>query len=88
MVGDDFGFLRADFHAVAAAYAATADDLGVVLVDADRFDRAVADTGVAFTTVFLDGNDWIHNASCQSRLVGDCATSGTIVSTRRAEAGG
>ena len=70
MVGDDFGFLRADFNAVTAAYAAITDDFGVVLVNADRFDRAVAYAGVAFATVFLDGYDRIHNAPCLSNRYG------------------
>jgi hypothetical protein len=62
VIRKDFSLLRAALDAFAAADAAFGDDLGVVAVNTDRLDRAVADTGVALATVLLDGMYRTHSA--------------------------
>mgnify|MGYP001828034286 CR=1 FL=1 len=62
MVSDHLGFLRTTLDAFAAANTSLADDFGVITVYPDRLDRTVANTGVAFTAIFLDGYDRSHGS--------------------------
>ena len=62
VVGNDLGFLRAALDALAATDAAVVDDLCIIAMDANRFDRTIADAGVTFSAVFLDGDDLAHGA--------------------------
>ena len=60
MVGNNLGFLRAAFDAVAATDAPVVDDFSVIAMNANCLDRAVADAGITLSTVFLDCDDLAH----------------------------
>jgi hypothetical protein len=60
MVGNHLGFLRTAFDTIATADAAITDNLGIIAMNANRLDRAVADTGVTLAAIFFNGNDRSH----------------------------